>query len=107
MSPVRVERLRLLIALAVAWPFVMAAVLSRWAPALVFEWFLVLVVGPPLYVVGEWFFGWLYSPEHGRRISSRSFSLLRVLLALGVILVLIALGVFASRALKYVEESAR
>ncbi len=41
-----------------------------------------ILIAPPLYVLGEGFFGWLLSPEHGRAISSSSFSLLRILFAL-------------------------
>jgi hypothetical protein len=38
--------------------------------------------GPPLYVLGEGFFTWLFSPEHGAAISQKRFSIKRIAVAL-------------------------
>lgn len=60
------------IALAVLWPN---------GPQTTGQWVLLIVAGPPLYLLGEAFLGWLFSPEHGRKISSARFSIDRVGLA--------------------------
>ncbi len=91
--------MKVLVVVAGGWAALVALIVLQAAPALPrnnLEWFLVLVAGPPLYVLGEGFFGWLFSPEHGRRISPKSFSLFRVMLALVVTLVLLGLGVLIS-----------
>lgn len=93
------ERFRLVMVAALAWALIAGVMLVWRAPRFPqsrLEWFLVLVVGPPFYVLGEGFFGWLFSAERGRQISSRPFSLLRVLLALLVVLALAGLGVLVS-----------
>ena len=46
------------------------------------KWLLYTVVAIPLYLLGEAFFGWLFSEERGRKISSKSFSPVRILFAL-------------------------
>ena len=49
-----------------------------------------VLVAPPLYMLGEKFFGWLLSPEHGKVISPSSFSVARMLVALVVGVILLA-----------------
>jgi hypothetical protein len=44
-------------------------------------WFILLAFGPPIFVFGEAFFGWLLSPRHGAAVSQNRFSALRILLA--------------------------
>jgi hypothetical protein len=60
------------------------------------QWFLLIAFGPPIYILGEAFFGWLFSPKHGQAISHREFSLVRVLLALPILLALFALSWWVS-----------
>lgn len=52
---------------------------------------LFIIIAPPFYVLGDGFFGWLFSDKHGRSISSRSFSVLRILAALTGTLLLVGL----------------
>jgi hypothetical protein len=56
------------------------------------QWLTYLLIGIPLYLLGEAFFGWLFSPEHGRRISSRSFSPARILVAIPAAAIAIVLA---------------
>jgi hypothetical protein len=72
-------------ALAMAWLFIAWLLLIQLWPHLphtALQWFLLVAFGPPLYVLGEGFFGWLFSPKHGKAISDREFSFVRVLLVL-------------------------
>ena len=77
--------LRRLPALAAVW-LVIAGFLAVefWSemPRSWSRWFLLLAFGPPLYVLGEAFFGWLFSAAHGRAISQKRFSVTRVAVAL-------------------------
>lgn len=55
---------------------------------------LIVVIGPPVYVLGEAFFGWLLSSDHGRAVSKNRFSILRIVVALaGALLVLLVVGI--------------
>jgi hypothetical protein len=56
------------------------------------QWFLFIALGPPLYVLGEAFFAWLFSEAVGQSISSKQFSLARIVIALPVVLALFALS---------------
>jgi hypothetical protein len=55
--------------------------------------FLFVLFAPPIYLFGEAFFGWVFSEEHGRQVSTRQFSLARILLALIVAAIAFALSV--------------
>jgi hypothetical protein len=80
--------LAFLLALTVTWAFLVGLViLSTGVPETRTQWIIAVIAGPPLYVAGEAFFGWLVSKEHGERISAKPFSWLRILLALAVMLV--------------------
>jgi hypothetical protein len=84
---------RLLLPLAALWLFLAGLLLlSIWpeVPRSKMQWVLFIALGPPIYVLGEGLFGWLFSPAHGRAISKKAFSLARIAIAL-----LVALGVFA------------
>lgn len=63
------------IALITVWPRI---------PRDTAEWIFLLVFGPPLYLAGEAFFGWLLGPE--RRYSGAQ----RFFLALGIIILYVA-----------------
>jgi hypothetical protein len=52
------------------------------------HWIIAVIAGPPLYIAAEAFFDWLFSKEHGNKISAKPFSLLRILVALAVMLVI-------------------
>ena len=85
--------LSLLPALAIGWLFIAGLLLFQLWPNLPhtsLQWFLLVAFGPPLYVLGEGFFGWLISPKHGKAISDRKFSFVRVLLVLPVMLAVFA-----------------
>lgn len=97
------RRLQFLFSLAAAWFFVTGLlILQLWPdlPKTDLGWFLIIVVGPPAYVVGEGFFGWLFSEKHGKEISTKHFSWLRIALALSVVAVVFALSMFVSAILK-------
>ncbi|MGZ5443751.1 MAG: hypothetical protein ACXW5U_17625 [Thermoanaerobaculia bacterium] len=55
--------------------------------------FLFILAAPPLYLTGEAFFSWLFSSEHGYRISPRGFSFIRLIIALSVVAVIFAVVV--------------
>jgi hypothetical protein len=99
----RPKRLQFLFGLAAAW-FLLAGllILQLWPdlPKTNFGWFLLLVLGPPAYLAGEGLFSWLFSEKHGREISNKQFSWLRVVLALAVVTVLLVLGLVVSSILK-------
>ena len=46
------------------------------------QWVLLVIFGPPLYVLGETIGSGLFSSEHGQAISSRRFSIARIAVAL-------------------------
>jgi hypothetical protein len=79
---------------ALVWLFVagvLALTLFPHLPRSISQWLILLAFGPPLYGLGETFFSWLFSPEHGHAISPRAFSIARVLIALPVVLVVMML----------------
>ena len=85
---------------ALAWLFVAGLLAVEFLPDLPHsksQWLLFIAFGPPLYVLGEAFFDWMFSTKHGQAISPRGFSVARVLIALPVVLVLIALSWCLSR----------
>src|SRR6266511_2893927 len=89
------SRIKLLLWGAVAWLMVCGLVLLQIAPhfpTTVLQWALLLVLGPPLYVLGEALGSWLFSPERGHRISPKSFSLLRLVYGLVVVLLIVGVG---------------
>lgn len=85
--------------LSVAWIFLAGFLILQSLPDLPktnLGWFLLVVVGPPIYVAGEVFFGWFLSDEHGRKISNKQFSLLRMALLFFVFGTLFGLSVIIS-----------
>ena len=54
------------------------------------QWLLFVALGPPLYILGEALFTWLFSSARGHSISSKRFSMARVAFALPVVLALFA-----------------
>jgi len=86
---------RALCSLAVVWLFLVGFLfLQSWPnlPRSNLQWLLFVALGPPLYVLGEALFGWLFSPVHGHAISRRTFSVVRVAIVLPVVFVLFALS---------------
>ena len=99
----RVKPLQFLFRLAVAWFFIVGLIiLQQWPdlPKTELGWFLLIVAGPLLYIAGEGFFSWLFSEKHGKEISNKQFSFLRVVIAVIVVTVLFGLGIFISSILK-------
>ncbi len=85
-----------------AWLFIAGfLIIQAWPdlPHTSLQWFLLVAFGPPLYVLGEGFFGWLFSPKYGKAISAREFSFVRVLLALPAVLAFVAFCWWVSRQL--------
>jgi hypothetical protein len=81
--------LRRLPALALLWLLLASLItIQLWPhlPRSQLQWFLLLAFGPPLYVLGEALFGWLFSAVHGRAISQTRFSVTRIAIALPVVL---------------------
>ncbi len=87
-------------AVTAAWVFLAAVICLQLGriPGGRLEWFLLFITGPPLYVLGEGFFDWVFSPEHRRRISPERFSLIRVLLVLVVLFPMVILALLFSLA---------
>jgi len=86
---------RRFIAIAIAWLLIAAILAFQLWPDLPksnLQWILLLFFGPPLYVLGESFFAWLFSQRHGEAISPRAFSPARILIALPVVLAFLALS---------------
>jgi hypothetical protein len=54
------------------------------------QWLVVIVIGPPLYVLGELIIGGFFSPERGNAISSKQFSALRIIIGVVVAAVVVA-----------------
>jgi hypothetical protein len=81
--------LAFLLALTVTWAFLVGLViLNTGVPKTRAHWIIAVIAGPPLYIAAEAFFDWLFSKEHGNKISAKPFSLLRILVALAVMLVI-------------------
>jgi hypothetical protein len=86
---------RTLLAGAVVWLFIagfLAVQLWPDLPHSALQWVFLVVLGPPLYVLGETFFGWLFSPEHGAAISRRRFSIKRIAVVLTIVLAAFAVS---------------
>jgi hypothetical protein len=79
---------------AVAWLLVVGLLLLHVWPNLPHsqkQWLLFVALGPPLYVLGESVGAWIFSERHGRAISSRGFSIARILMALFVVTAVVGL----------------
>ena len=77
-----------------AWLFILGLLILEFGPDLPkskSRWLLFIAVGPPLYILGSAFFDWLLSRQHGDAVSPRQFSAARVLIALPIVLLLVAL----------------
>jgi hypothetical protein len=58
------------------------------------HWFLLIVAGPPIGMLGETFAGWLFSSEHGKRVSPKKFSLLRMGIVMVIMLFIVGFITF-------------
>jgi hypothetical protein len=86
---------RWLVGVSLIWPFLVGySLLSLYPdyPKNKRQWLLVIILGPPANVLGEALFGWIFSREHGYRISKSSFSVFRILFAIAVFIALFAIG---------------
>jgi len=86
---------RLLLVLALFWLGLAAFLAFQFWPRVphsVLQWVLFIALGPPLYLLGEAFFEWLFSRKHGHAISPHRFSVKRILFALLVLVSLCALS---------------
>ena len=78
---------------AVSWLFIVGLIVLNFWPYLPkskTQWFLLIAIGPPLYVFTREGSGWLFSRRHGYAISQRSFSVARILVALFMFLAVYA-----------------
>lgn len=76
--------IRSLTLLAFLWLLIAAFItIQLWPhlPRSQLQWLVLIALGPPFYVLGEAFFGWLFSEAHGRAISERRFSVTRIAVA--------------------------
>ena len=83
-------RLSALLPIALVWMIVAGLLVVSFWPALPstwLQWLLFIAFGPPVYVIGEEFFGWVFSSRRGAAISNRRFSLKRILFGVCVMLV--------------------
>jgi len=84
-----------LLVVALIWLVVAALIVLQFWPELprtTLQWVLLVAFGPPLYVIGEAFFGSLFSQARGHSISPRKFSFKRILFAIPVVLVFFAIS---------------
>lgn len=87
-----------LVGVLALWMLVGLFLIAEMAPRLpksAFGWVLLLVVGPPVYVCGEWVASRLFSREAGVRISPAGFSLARIAVATAVTVGLLVLVMFS------------
>ena len=80
---------------AALWVLVAGAIVAQglpWLPGTRTQWLLVVGLGPPMYLLAEGVFSWLFSARRGHRVSRRNFSLVRVLLLLLAVLVCFGLA---------------
>lgn len=85
---------RTLLVGAVVWVLLAAFLVVLGLPNLpqsALQWVLLVLLGPPVYVLGEGFFGWLFSRKHGMTISQKRFSIKRIAVALSVCVMIAAL----------------
>jgi len=97
------KRLQLLVGLSAVWLVVAGfLILQLWPelPKTNLGWFLLVVIGPPAYVTGEAFFGWLLSEKHGKEISKKQLSWLRILLTFIVVTIFFGLSIVISSSFK-------
>jgi hypothetical protein len=92
------------------WKLIFLSVASLWAlivgivllqtwpnwPKNNLQWWLLIGLGPPFYLVCEAIGSWLFSPAHGRAISKRTFSGVRITVALVAMLCIFALAWWVS-----------
>ena len=79
------KALRITLILAVAWvtvAYLLAVQFWPHLPQTARQWAVFVGVGSPLYVAPEGAFGWLFSRRHGEAISTKQFSISRILIAL-------------------------
>jgi hypothetical protein len=89
--------LTFLLALTVTWALLVGLViLNTRVPETRAQWIIAVIAGPPLYLAAEAFGGWLFSKEHGERISAKPFSWLRILVALAMMLVVFGAVAFVT-----------
>ena len=94
------SQIRTLLVVAILWLAVATFLAVQFWPEVphsALKWVLFIVFAPPLYVLGEAFFGWLLSAKHGAAISPKRFSGKRILIALPVVLAVFALSWWLSR----------
>jgi len=92
-------RYRSFVLLALGWlPVATIFFLALWPdlPQSKLMWVLLVFFGPPFYVLGEAFFGWVFSERHGYSISSSGFSFKRILVALLVVIAFFVLSWWVS-----------
>jgi hypothetical protein len=80
---------RTLSAVALLWLMIGGFLLLQLWPELphsTAQWLAFVALGPPLYLLGEGFFTWLFSRGHGEAISSSGFSVRRIAIALPAVL---------------------
>src|SRR5262245_2438742 len=88
-----------LLCFAVSWLGTASVLLVALWPALPrtqLQGVALVAFGPPLYVLAERLFAWLLSTQHGHAISRSRLSLRRILVALPVALLSVALGQWLS-----------
>lgn len=74
-----------LLSIIIIW----AVVIVQFVPSLpstVLGWILLLVLGPPLYLLGESVFQKIFSTERGSRMSDKRFSVKRISFALIIVI---------------------
>ena len=85
---------RSLTLLALGWLIVAVVLLIQFLPDLPqtkLQWALLVLFGPPLYVLGEAIISGLFSERRGLSVTSKGFSLKRILIALPLVMALFAL----------------
>jgi hypothetical protein len=96
-----VKALRIAFLGAVFWVFACGLVLLYgWPfPESWKQWALLIALGPPSFFLGEAACDWIFSRINGEASSERSFSVARVILAVLVVIIVVAIGWAAAQLL--------
>lgn len=93
-----------LVGATIVWSVLCGVILlSVWPlmPRTRLQWVLLIVFGPPLFVLGEHLGDQLFSKRVGLRISPRRFSILRILFGVLVMLAVYAVSIGIARVLGF------
>jgi len=62
-------------------------------------WALLIALAPPVYLIAECIGSWIFSKEHGMRVSGTNFSILRIIVGTLVMAIVMAVVLWIANAL--------